>query len=54
MTQPLELIDWSERYPNETQAQIGARQSTYCFCGNKKEIGPIDCGCGTPIFDPWK
>lgn len=50
---PLELIDWSEQYPNESQAQIGQRQSTYCPCGKTKEIGEADCGCGTKPFDPW-
>jgi hypothetical protein len=49
----MELIDWSERYPEETQAQIGQRQSTYCPCGKSKQIGQPDCGCGTKPFDPW-
>lgn len=54
MTHELELIDWSERYPNETQAQIGQRQSTVCGCGKPKEIGEADCGCGIEAFDPYK
>lgn len=54
MSVNLELIDWSERYPNETQAQIGQRQSTICGCGKAKEIGEASCGCGIEAFDPWK
>lgn len=35
----MEMIDWSERYPDETALQIALRQSTRCICGNPKEIG---------------
>jgi DNA-directed RNA polymerase beta' subunit len=45
----LELIDWSERYPNESALQIAIRQSTYCLCGKAKEIGHGHCGCGKTV-----
>jgi hypothetical protein len=40
---PLELIDWSERYPNESSREIAIRQSTLCLCGRGKEIGRKRC-----------
>lgn len=42
--QKLELIDWSERYPQESSLQIAVRQSTVCTCGKNKEIGQATCG----------
>ncbi len=44
MTRKLELIDWSERYPEESALQIALRQSTVCTCGKAKEIGHATCG----------
>jgi hypothetical protein len=44
MRKPIELIDWSEQYPNESSLQIAVRQSTYCLCGKQKEIGEANCG----------
>ncbi len=45
---PLELIDWSERFPNESSLQIAIRQSTFCRCGKPKEIGEPRCvACNT-------
>lgn len=46
MNKPLELIDWSKRYPKESPLQIAIRQSTVCLCGKAKEIGDVNCGCG--------
>ena len=42
----LEMIDWSERYPNEIGPKLCLRESTYCYCGKPKQIGIADCGCG--------
>jgi hypothetical protein len=39
----LELIDWAERYPNESAFQIAVRQSMFCTCGQAKEIGTLHC-----------
>jgi hypothetical protein len=44
MTQPVEFIDWAERYPSENALQIAIRQSTYCPCGHMKQIGEANCG----------
>lgn len=41
----MQLIDWAERFPNETSLMIAIRQSTVCVCGQAKEIGQRDCGC---------
>src|SRR5205809_158525 len=52
----LELIDWSEKFPNESSLQIAIRQSTYCLCGKQKEIGQPTCGgCKKParIVSYW-
>lgn len=38
-----ELIDWSERCPNESSLEIAFRQSTVCRCGGAKEIGVMRC-----------
>ena len=40
----LELIDWSERHPEESSVQIAIRQSTFCPCGRAKQIGEPNCG----------
>lgn len=45
---PVELIDWSERYPRENSRTIAIRQSTYCCCGasdcrKQKQIGVMTC-----------
>lgn len=42
--QRLELIDWTEQFPNETPLEIAIRQSTFCPCGKTKEIGERTCG----------
>jgi hypothetical protein len=39
----LELIDWSERFPNESSWEIAIRQSTLCLCGRQKQIGNRYC-----------
>ena len=44
----LELIDWSERFPQEDSRTIAIRQSTYCCCKaadcrKQKEIGVLTC-----------
>ena len=44
---PLDLIDWAERYPNETALEIAVRQSTVCPCGKPKDIGAKTCGHGS-------
>lgn len=49
MSQKLELIDWSERFPNETPFQLAIRESTFCLCGKAKEIGQSNCGCGKSV-----
>ena len=41
----IEMIDWTEHYPNESPLEIAIRQSTYCPCGKPKEIGQANCGC---------
>jgi hypothetical protein len=41
---PLEMIDWSDRFPNEDSRTIAFRQSTLCLCGKPKEIGVMKCG----------
>ena len=54
-SQPLEMIDWAERYPSESSTEIAIRQSTVCTCGNPKNIGSSKCGiCGNsaPITLP--
>jgi hypothetical protein len=43
-TMDLELIDWSERFPQESSFQIAVRQSTVCLCGQQKNIGDKSCG----------
>lgn len=42
----MELIDWSERYPELTPFQLAVLESTYCLCGKPKPIGQNNCGCG--------
>lgn len=44
----LEMIDWSERFPQESSRTIAIRQSTYCCCGasdcrKSKQIGVMTC-----------
>jgi hypothetical protein len=39
----MELIDWSERYPEATSRQLAVIESTYCPCGNPKQIGQRSC-----------
>ena len=39
----IDLIDWSKKYPNESNQETCQRQSTYCPCGNTKEIGKMQC-----------
>jgi hypothetical protein len=37
------LIDWAERFPNETSKEIAFRQSTICHCcGKQKQIGQME------------
>jgi len=43
-----EIIDWSERFPNEDSRSIAIRQSTYRCCGaldcrKQKQIGLMTC-----------
>ncbi len=49
----LELIDWSEKFPNESSLQIAIRQSTFCPCGKQKEIGNKTCGHDSRIIPFW-
>jgi|SRR5882757_50500 len=44
MLDKLQLIDWSERYPEESALEIAIRQSTVCPCGKPKQIGEPTCG----------
>ena len=53
MHKDLEFIDWSERYPEESSLQIAVRESTYCLCGKRKEIGEQNCGCGKIAPREW-
>ena len=50
----IQLIDWSERFPEETARQIAVRQSTVCLCGKPKEIGATDCGCDYALASQLK
>jgi hypothetical protein len=43
MRQQLEMIDWSERFPQASSRDIAIRQSTICLCGKCKEIGVMQC-----------
>ncbi len=42
----MELTDYSKKYPNKSSIEIAKIQSTFCICGNAKEIGEETCGHG--------
>jgi hypothetical protein len=41
------------RDPEESSLQIAVRESTYCLCGKRKEIGEQNCGCGKIAPREW-
>ncbi len=43
LSETIRLIDWSERFPQESSLQIAVRQSTVCLCGQQKNIGDKSC-----------
>lgn len=48
----IELIDWSERYPDASALEIATIQSTYCLCGQHKEIGAFICNSQCSLNKP--